>query len=281
MTSMSPGESANQSDDTSQTTPAISAVESESEDSWRPETRNRKRHTIQSTRIDSNRRKRRKGDSTGLASRMDTSVTASSSLASPLLCSNCSALLTSTSKLAQEPVRLLPRQRDLARHTPFSEVSSDIKGAAIPIEYRRKGTRHRRSRSSVLEDLVQKSKARSTKGIPRILKKRPNNNSLSAIDRFIVELNDEDQSPDSESDSESSTRSDDTAWDESQGSPTQSPELEHHSPINARTRNTRRSCTSSEQRPTNDLRSSLLDFMDDLNESEEIRLEHEVGSGVG
>jgi len=280
MTSMSPGESANQSDDTSQTSPAISAVESESEDSWRPETRNRKRHTIQSTRIDSNRRKRRKGDSTGLASRMDTSVTASSSLASPLLCSNCYAPLPSK-HLDERPMGAFAGQRNFARHTPFSEVSSDIKGAAIPIEYRRKGTRHRRSRSSVLEDLVQKSKARSTKGIPRILKKRPNNNSLSAIDRFIVELNDEDQSPDSESDSESSTRSDDTAWDESQGSPTQSPELEHHSPINARTRNTRRSCTSSEQRPTNDLRSSLLDFMDDLNESEEIRLEHEVGSGVG
>jgi molecular chaperone GrpE (heat shock protein) len=98
--------------------------------------------------------------------------------------------------------------------------------------------------------------------------KRRSDNSLSAINKFIAELNDEEHPPASESDSESSIESDEIAWDESQTSSTQSSEAEYHSPIDARTRSTRRSSTASEQRPTNDLLSSLLGFMDDLNESE-------------
>jgi hypothetical protein len=111
--------------------------------------------------------------------------------------------------------------------------------------------------------------------------KRRSHKSLSAIDKFIAELNDEDQSPDSESNPESSIGSDEIVWDESQSPFTQSPELEYHSPINARTRSTRRSSTASGQRPTNDLLSSLLDFMDDLNESEDINLESEAGRVAG
>ena len=201
--STSPGMSIDRFDDTSQTSLAISAVESESEDSWQPETRNRKRHTVQSTRIDPNRRKRRKRDFTEPSRGMDCSVTASS-LATPLLCSNCSALLTSTAYLDERPEGSSPGQRAFALHTPFSEVSSDIKGSAVPNDYLRKRTQHRRSESSVLEDLVHRVETRSTKGIPRIRKKQPTNKSLSAIDRFIAELNDEDQSPDSEAGAESS-----------------------------------------------------------------------------
>jgi hypothetical protein len=97
--------------------------------------------------------------------------------------------------------------------------------------------------------------------------KRQTHKSLSAIDKFIAELNDEDRPPASESDSESSIASDEIVWDESQSSFTQSPNIQYHSPINARTRSTRRSSAESEQRPPNDLLSSLLNFTDDLNES--------------
>ena len=277
MTSMSPGASADQSDDTSQSSSAISAVESESEDSWQPETKNRKKRTIQSNLIDSTRRKRHKGDSTSPLSRMASSVARSSSVATPLLCSKCSAVLTSTAYLDERPEGSSPGQRGLARHTPFSEVSSDIKGSAVPNEYLRKGTQRRRSRSSVLEDLDQNVTTRSMKGIPRIRKKRPTNRSLSAIDKCIAELNDEEHRLISESDSDGSTGPDDIAWDESQSSCTQSPELEYHSPINARTRSTRRSSMGSDQQPTNDLLSSLLDFMDDLNDSEDIPLKCKAG----
>jgi hypothetical protein len=111
--------------------------------------------------------------------------------------------------------------------------------------------------------------------------KRQIHKSLSAIDKFIAELNDEEHSPDPESNFESSIGSDEIVWDESQSPFTQSPELEYHSPINARTRSTRRSSMGSEQRPTNDLLSSLLDFMDDLNESEDINLESVAGRMAG
>jgi hypothetical protein len=111
--------------------------------------------------------------------------------------------------------------------------------------------------------------------------KRQTHKSLSAIDKFIAELNDEEQSSDPESDSESSIASDEIVWNESQSSFTQSPNIQYHSPINARTRSTRRSSAESEQRPTNHLLSSLLDFMDDLNESEDIILESEAGTVAG
>jgi hypothetical protein len=111
--------------------------------------------------------------------------------------------------------------------------------------------------------------------------KRQTHKSLSAIDRFIAELNDEDRPLASESDSESSIASDEIEWDENQSPSTQSSDAEYHSPINARTRSTRRSSAESEQRPTNDLLSSLLDFMDDLNESEDIALDSVAGIGAG
>jgi hypothetical protein len=111
--------------------------------------------------------------------------------------------------------------------------------------------------------------------------KRQTHKSLSAIDKFIAELNDGDRPPDSGSDSESSLASDEIVWDESQSPSTQSSEAEYHSPINSRTRGTRRSSMESEPRPTNDLLSSLLDFMDDLNESEDISLESEAGTVAG
>jgi len=232
---MSPGRSIGYFVDNSQKSPAVSAVESDSEDSWLPDTKPRKMRAMgRLTRIGSSRRKRHKGDSTRLVSRMHSSTTACSSLASPLLCSKCSGLLPPTlltSDVDQESMTLLPSQPNLGRYTPYSEVSSDIKGSAVPNEYLRNGTQHRRSRSSVLGDLVQNIKTRSTKRIPRIRKKRPTSEFISAIDRFIAELNNEEQSPASESDSESSVGSNEIFWDDRQSPLAQSPELEYHSPI--------------------------------------------------
>jgi hypothetical protein len=282
--SISPGRSIDQPDDDFQTSPAASAVasESESEVLWQPDTKVRKRHTLRrSTPIDSSRRKRHKRDNAEPSSRMDSSITACSSLATPPLCSNCFALLRSE-HLDERPVGSLPGQRDLARHTPFSEVSSDIKDSINFDKVIRADKRKRRSRSSVLEDLVPISiKTRSTIRVSTMKEKRRSDNSLSAIDKFIAELNDEDRPPDSESDSESSIESDEIVWDESQSPSTQSSRGEYHSPINARTRSTRRSSAESEQRPTNDLLSSLLDFMDDLNDGEDILLESEAGRLAG
>jgi hypothetical protein len=178
-------------------------------------------------------------------------------------------------------MRLLPTQRDLARHSPISEVSSDIKDSINFDKVIRGDKRTRRSPSSVLEDLVHISiKTRSTIRVSAVKEKRRSDNSLSAIDKFIAELNDGEQ-PGSESDSKSSIGSDEIVWDESRSPSTQSPEAEYHSPINARTRSTRRSSTNSEQRPTYDLLSSLLGFMDDLNESEDMNLESEAGRVAG
>lgn len=232
---MSPGRSIGHPVDHSQKSPAVSAVESEFECLWQPGTNPRKRRAMgRSTRTNSSRRKRHKRDSTALVNRMHSSAPAFSSLASPLLCSKCSALVPptlSTSDLDQEPMRLLPRQPDLGRYTPYSEVSSDTNGSAVPNEYLRKSTQHRRSRSSVLGDLVQNIETRSTKRMPRIRKKRPINEFISAIDRFIAEVNNEEQSPASESDSESAIGSGDIVWDDRQSPSTQSPELECDSPI--------------------------------------------------
>jgi hypothetical protein len=276
--SISSGTSVDQVDDKSQGSPVGSPAQSEIEILWQPYTKSRKRHSIQrSARIDSPRRKRHKRDPNGLVSRKHSSATACSSLVTPLLCSKCSALLPPTlptSYLDQESMRLLPRQPDLGRYTPFSEVSSDIRGSTIPTEVYHGDKRTRRSRSSVLEDLVPISiKTRSTIRISTLREKRQTHKSLSAIDKFIAELNDEDRPTASESDSESSIASDEIEWDESQSPSTQSSGHEYHSPINARTRSTRRSSAESGQRPTNDLLTSLLDFMDDLNDSEDILLE--------
>jgi hypothetical protein len=278
--------SVDQVDDKSQGSPVGSPAQSEIEILWQPYTKSRKRHSIQrSARIDSPRRKRHKRDPIGLVSRKHSSATASSSLVTPLLCSNCSALLPPTlptSYLDQESMRLLPRQPDLGRYTPFSEVSSDIKGSTIPTEVYHGDKRRRRSRSSVLEDLVPVSiKTRSTIRISTMREKRQTHKSLSAIHKFVAELNSEEQPPASEPESESSIESDQIIWDESQSPSTQSSEPEYHSPINARTRSTRRSSADSEQRPTNDLLSSLLDFMNDLNDSEDILLESEAGTVAG
>jgi hypothetical protein len=234
-----------------------------------------------STRTNSSRRKRHKGDSTGPSSPRDPSVTASSSIDTPLLCSNCFALLPSKDSDGR-PVGPFSGQRDPARHTPISEVSSDIKDSGSINKVIRRDKRTRRSQSSVLEDLVPVSiKTRSTVRVSAMKEKRRSDNSLSAIDKFIAELNDEEHPPASESDFESSIASDEIEWDDSQSPSTQSPEAEYHSPINARTRSTRRSSMESEQRPTNDLLSSLLNFMDDLNESEDISLESEAGAVAG
>jgi len=122
-------------------------------------------------------------------------------------------------------MRLLPGQPDLGRYTPYSEVSSDIKGPAVPNEYPRKSTQHRRSLFGF------KTSRRGVQENPRIRKKRPINEFISAIDRFIAELNDEEHSPASESDSESSVGSNEIFWDDRQSPLAQSPELEYHSPI--------------------------------------------------
>jgi hypothetical protein len=165
-------------------------------------------------------------------------------------------------------------------------VSSDIKDSISFNKVIRRDKRTRRSRSSVLEDLVPVSiKTRSTVRVSAMKEKRRSDNSLSAIDKFIAELNNEEHPPasesDSESDSESSIGSDEIVWDESRSPFTQSSRHEYHSPINARTRSTRRTSTDLEQRPTNDLLSSLMDFMDDLNDSEDILPESEAGRVAG
>lgn len=237
-------------------------VSSTSSAQWAPKRRNR------SDSVDQPRRKRRKRHDNKITPAINSyrvhgsSDTVPPIISTPVLCSECSALIPSTSHFAGNLIVPSAGQGDLARHTPISEVSSDIKGSTVSNRKAVEISRSRRSRSSILEDLRIR---RRTGNRNSTIRTQRTSQPLSASNGLEDDLNESDQSSTPDTGSESSSSSEEDVKDEDQTPPPQSPVMEYHSPVNARTRTSRRISTKREKQPISDLTSTLRDFADDIN----------------